>query len=88
MAGWKDTLDRTASVAQRLGLDSRSINWNGSRLRAARRAAKLSQRELADMLRVKQPTIQRYERGNRTPSDSQAQQLAAAVGIDVEELFR
>lgn len=45
-----------------------------------RRAAGLSQRELAERARTSQPAIARYERGAATPSWTTLQRLAAACG--------
>lgn len=51
-----------------------------SLLRHVRRAAGLSQRQLAARAGTSQPAIARYERGPATPSWETLQRLAAACG--------
>lgn len=50
------------------------------RVRRMRRAAGLSQRDLAQRAGTSQPAIARYERGAATPSWATLQRLAAACG--------
>src|SRR5262245_39774206 len=57
----------------------------GSRLRQARKAAKLTQPELADLSRVSQKTISKIERGDQDSSGSLVQ-LAQACGVRPEWL--
>jgi transcriptional regulator with XRE-family HTH domain len=66
--------------------------WNGTQprigpypapglLRRARRLADLSQRELARVAKVSQPTVARIESGTRTPSVDLMQRLIAPAGL-------
>lgn len=60
----------------------------GRRLAAVRIAAGLSQRELARSLGHEGPdAVSRYERGMREPRLSAIMELAAALGVSVEDLL-
>lgn len=63
----------------------RSI-W-GKRLRAARKAAGLSQLELASLLGTIQEQISRWENGVYAPVDDMRPRLAKALGTTVADLF-
>lgn len=52
-----------------------------------RKAKKLSQAKLAEMVGVEQPTVQRWETGKRTPDLEQLGDLADALGIEPGALF-
>ena len=57
----------------------------GEKVRAARLAAKYSQRQLADMTGIALRTIQNYESGERLPKQKENYQLlATALNVDVE----
>ena len=53
----------------------------GSRLRSARLALGLTQRQAAEIARVSQPTIQKYETGQHKP-DLQLWDVCKSLGID------
>ena len=59
----------------------------GARLAAARHAAGLSQRQVADKLGVHHPTIVWIEQGTRKLSFLEAVQLADIYGIDITALL-
>ena len=52
-------------------------------LRAARRAAKLSQEEAGKLINVKRDTILSYEKGNSKPSIAVIEQLLRAYGFNI-----
>lgn len=52
-------------------------------LRAARRAAKLSQEEAGRLINVKRDTILSYEKGNSKPSIAVIEQLLRAYGFNI-----
>lgn len=54
-------------------------------LKAIRNQRGLTQSQLADILGIEQPTVQRYE-GGRSPSLSQAIEIADALGVSLNEL--
>lgn len=56
-------------------------------LKAARKAAGMTQQQLADALKVEQPTINRWENGKRSPEPSQVASLAAALQVDPSALY-
>ena len=56
--------------------------FSGRKLIELRRRRMLSQRELARLAGVTQPTIHYAETGRRTPSPSTAHALARALGIE------
>ena len=59
----------------------------GEKVRAARLAAKYSQRQLADMTGIALLTIQNYESGERLPKQKENYQLlATALNVDVDTL--
>ena len=53
-----------------------------------RRAKKLSQEELADRAKIHQTYLSGVETGKRNPSLLVLERLAAALGVDPEELVR
>lgn len=59
----------------------------GDKLRAARKAAKLTQEELAEKIGVKRSVISKYENGIIDPSISQVQSIADALGTNILKLF-
>lgn len=54
----------------------------GMRIAAARRARRLTQRDLADAAAVHVGTLGKIEQGQRRPSDAVLEALAAALGVD------
>ena len=58
----------------------------GSRLTQARKEVGMSQRDLARVSGISQPTIQRIETGAREPSLLQLSALAFGCGVSVETL--
>lgn len=59
----------------------------GARIRAARIAAGLSQREVGRALNVDFATIWKWERGVMIPRDSRRAELAAVLGVTTDSLF-
>lgn len=61
----------------------------GANLKQARKARGLTQHQLAvEMGRGDAMTISRWERGEHRPGDENLIAVAAALGIDVADLFR
>lgn len=60
----------------------------GRRIAEARRAAGLSQEDLADRANVRAPTISRYERGQFSPRADKLGPIADALGTSIDWLFR
>ncbi|MEU0102380.1 helix-turn-helix transcriptional regulator [Streptomyces sp. NPDC006267] len=60
----------------------------GQRIADARRAAALSQEQLADRVGVERRTIQRYESGSRDPRFTDLLLIAAALDSTVNYLVR
>lgn len=58
----------------------------GDKLRAARKAARLTQEELAEKIGVKRSVISKYENGIIDPSLSQVQSIADALGTNILKL--
>lgn len=59
----------------------------GERLRELRKAAGLSQQELADYVGVDRSTICMYELGQRIPKDDIKIRLCEKLGQDVQYIF-
>lgn len=59
----------------------------GDRLLAARTAANLSRRELAERIGVSAKSIQRWEASNREPTAAQQARLELALGVRVSDLL-
>ena len=68
-------------------LDSRSRRLNGTRLRLARLARRVSQAELAELAGVTRQAVAGVEAGRWDPSLRVALALARGLGVEVEELF-
>jgi transcriptional regulator with XRE-family HTH domain len=60
----------------------------GLNIQELRRAKKLSQEELADMSKVHQTYLSGVETGKRNASLLVLERIAAALGVDPEELVR
>lgn len=61
--------------------------FDHARLRRARRAAGMSQQDLADAAGVRQATVSMWESGRRSPHPTKMSALATALGIDAAELM-
>ena len=59
----------------------------GERIQTARKAKKLTQKQLADQLGVVSGTVQQYELGKRQPRIEQLQRIASVLGVSVEYLM-
>lgn len=66
----------------------RVAEFEGGRLRTARIAANLSQDGLAQLTGLTQGRISDYEIGDTKPSRASADAIAAALGVEVETLYR
>jgi transcriptional regulator with XRE-family HTH domain len=60
----------------------------GGRLRTARRGVGLTQKQLADELRVESVTVSRWERGVTTPSLPRLRRVAELTQTTVSDLVR
>jgi transcriptional regulator with XRE-family HTH domain len=61
----------------------------GARIRALRRAKKLTQRDVAERIPMSPGNLSRLENGEHgPPADEVISQLAAILDIDVSELFK
>jgi transcriptional regulator with XRE-family HTH domain len=67
-----------STAAERFG-------WN---LRLARHRARLRQQDLADRLGIYQSGVSHWERGFCMPKPHTLQRLAAALGVDPDDLLR
>jgi len=63
------------------------MNTYGSRIKAARESANLTQEGLGQKLGVTGVTIMRYEKNQREPRQDQFKRLAAALNVDVNWLM-
>ncbi|MFF6772732.1 helix-turn-helix domain-containing protein [Streptomyces sp. NPDC012637] len=61
--------------------------FDGSRVRAVRRAKDLHQKELAEKVGVSAPTVARWESGQDFPKGEKLPAIAAALGQSLEVLF-
>jgi len=60
----------------------------GHRVALQRKVAKLTQAALAEKVGVSDETISRLERGAAVPSLARLEQIATALGVGLDELFR
>ena len=60
----------------------------GERIKEARKAAKLTQKELAELAGTAEMTISQYERGIRQPKIGQLQRIASALDVDISNLLQ
>ncbi len=58
----------------------------GAAIRAARRAAGLTQAQLAEAISVERATVTKWENGKHAPSDGNLQDVARALAMSVESL--
>lgn len=54
---------------------------SGEKIRNIRIQKNLSQKQLAEKVRMSEPAIRNYELGNRTPSQKQIELIADALGV-------
>lgn len=59
----------------------------GGKIVSFRKMRGLTQEQLARLLEVEQPTVQRWEKGTREPSLEKLQEIASVLGVDVAELL-
>ena len=64
-----------------------ATGFDGARLRAVRRAARLSQRDLAARIRADSAVIANYENGRAAPRVDRLRQLADALGVSPSEFL-
>lgn len=63
------------------------MNDSPLNIKALRERAKLSQHELAALIKVSQPLIVAYESGDRSPNARRLPIIAAALGVEIGDLF-
>jgi transcriptional regulator with XRE-family HTH domain len=63
-----------------------ATGFDGSRLRALRRASKLSQRQLGERIGADSPVIANYENGRAAPRVDRLRDLASALGVSPADL--
>jgi transcriptional regulator with XRE-family HTH domain len=66
---------------------SQLTNRIGANLKAARKGAGLTQRQLAERIGTDSFQVSRWERGANRPQDDTMQALAAALGIDLAVFY-
>jgi transcriptional regulator with XRE-family HTH domain len=66
---------------------SQVSNRIGANLKAARKAAGLTQRQLAERIGTDSFQVSRWERGANRPQDDTLQALAFALGMDATAFF-
>ena len=59
-----------------------------ARIRDARHAARITQKQLADKLHTSPRQIVKYESGEQEPTVSRLLQIAAALGVEPSELLK
>jgi transcriptional regulator with XRE-family HTH domain len=72
----------TSSRDDSIEMDRKTPGFDGGKLRAMRRARKLSQAAMADLIGVGQQVVSLYERGISTPSPLVAKRIAAIFPAD------
>lgn len=72
----------------RSGLQAQDPGGIGVRLRSARRAAGLTQKQLGDVLGVESITVSRWERGVTTPSLPRLRRIAEVTETTISDLVR
>jgi DNA-binding XRE family transcriptional regulator len=82
-----DLADKLASARQRLERIRADAPGYRAGLGSLRRAAGLSQQDLADRLGTSQPVISLYESGEREPSFGTIVALAEALNVSFDELM-
>lgn len=60
----------------------------GNNIRAERMRKRLSQMALAEMIDISKDSMQKIENSNQTPSAFILYDIANALGISIEELFK
>ena len=56
------------------------------RIQELRKAKKIKQADLAEMIGISSGLLSRYERGSLVPSHDRLESIAAALGVEAEEL--
>lgn len=74
------TFDELVKASERLALADNDLRWA---LIEARKRAGYTQRELAEILGVSQPTVANFERQDNDPRLSTLRRYALAVGADI-----
>lgn len=64
-----------------------ATGFDGSRLRALRRASNLSQRQLGELIGADTPVIANYENGRAAPRVDRLRDLASALGVSPADLL-
>lgn len=59
----------------------------GERLKQLRKARKMTQQQLADLINVAKPTISLWESGQRTPGRESLELLSTALNVDIDYLM-
>lgn len=90
MSGIKDrldsrTFDELVKASERLALADNEMRWA---LIESRKRAGYSQRELAEIIGVSQPTIANFERHENDPRLSTLRRYALAVGAEIRHQVR
>lgn len=70
----------------RRGVPAPVEKWSGERLKAARLAAGMSQKEVAEKMGIKQPQFARYENGVTEPTATLLQRISCAIGCSMDDL--
>ena len=63
------------------------VNWSPPRVRAARIAAGMTQRQVAEAADVSIDTVRRSEIGTHEPGANALGRIAAALGVEIGSLF-
>ncbi len=61
---------------------------DGAKIKAARQAARLTRREVAEVLGVSVAAVERWELRSGQPRAGNLSRLAAVLGVTVDSLFR
>jgi transcriptional regulator with XRE-family HTH domain len=59
----------------------------GATIRVLRKERRLTQSQLASKIRISRPSVTKLENGKAVPSLAKLQQVTAALGIDIAEVF-
>lgn len=80
-----ETVDETE--IDRIAFPSRPRKTNDSKIAQARRAAGMTQQQLAEAIGVSWQQISNWERGDRNPKLGALQKIAEATGCKLEDLI-
>lgn len=78
-------LERYANM--RRGVPAPVEKWSGEKLKAARQAAGMSQKEVSEKMGIKQPQYARYENGATEPSAVLLHRISCAIGCSMDDLI-